>query len=346
MSSNPITIYPYPIGDGFERFTSKGMCPINPYKNFFEGLFSKFEESNFNTNFLQWGLVTLMYFAGNQGKYWNVLLAGAIAGFIGTLFEGGTAAYVCRKGDINTPRHHLISYLIVEVFWIVKEYSIPFLNLYKIKVFSKGNVGKTAEYIIKILLIFFSGCRFYIGYERMIHGLLTTSETKYGHMAAHGIMGLADLVCTISIFYYINQYNQEFPGKSKTNIIKNYLQHSYYITIIFVDLTSILVSLMNGITEMYKDVIPNSFLNPFQSIKCAFILLLACDALIFEQNIGVYTYYKKDITNDYKFEKDNNNNNNLYNDNNNDNDNENDNENESENKNEKKEYITIDITKV
>ncbi|KAG4094785.1 hypothetical protein H8356DRAFT_946250 [Neocallimastix lanati (nom. inval.)] len=331
MSSNPITIYPYPIGDGFERFTSKGMCPINPYKNFFEGLFSKFEESNFNTNFLQWGLVTLMYFAGNQGKYWNVLLAGAIAGFIGTLFEGGTAAYVCRKGDINTPRHHLISYLIVEVFWIVKEYSIPFLNLYKIKVFSKGNVGKTAEYIIKILLIFFSGCRFYIGYERMIHGLLTTSETKYGHMAAHGIMGLADL---------------EFPGKSKTNIIKNYLQHSYYITIIFVDLTSILVSLMNGITEMYKDVIPNSFLNPFQSIKCAFILLLACDALIFEQNIGVYTYYKKDITNDYKFEKDNNNNNNLYNDNNNDNDNENDNENESENENEKKEYITIDITKV
>jgi len=302
MVSSPLSVYPYPTGEGFDRFSSKGMCPIKPYKDFFDGLCSKFKESGFNTNYIQCGLVILMYFSGNKGKFWKILLSAAISGFCGTLIEGGTTAYVCREADINTPRPHLASYLFAEIFWIIKEYSIPILNLYKMKTFSNGNIVKYVKNSIIGLFFLYSGCRFYIGYERMIKGLLTTPQTKYGHMASFAVLAISDLLCSISIFYYVYKRNRKLPEDSKLNKVDYYIKRSNYIIIIFVDFISILVSIFNGITEAFHSI-PSSYINPFQCIKTCFILILACDSLLFKYNIDILTYSKNDNYDDNKFEE-------------------------------------------
>ncbi|OUM56494.1 hypothetical protein PIROE2DRAFT_18883 [Piromyces sp. E2] len=205
MIYHPKEVYPYPTGDGFQRFSEEGMCPIKPYKNFADG----------------------------------------------TFIEGGTAAYVCRKADVDNPRFYIVTYLIAEVCWITKEYAIPLLNLIKIEAYGEEKHVRIIKYTIMVLFVLFIGCRIYIGYERTCHGLFTTPETKFGHMGAFSIMALADLICTIVV----------------------------------IDIISVVLAVFNGITELFKNDISGSLLNPLQNLKCSFILIMACDTVVFKYNI-------------------------------------------------------------
>ncbi|KAG4098444.1 hypothetical protein H8356DRAFT_375166 [Neocallimastix lanati (nom. inval.)] len=289
MSFHPKVIYPYPTGNGFQRFSVEGMCPINPYKTFLDGLLMKFQESSFYTNILQFILVTFMYTCSNKGKFWKILFLASLSGVIGALIEGGTAAFVCREADIETPRNHLYSYLFAEIFWIIKEYSIPILNLLKIEAYDEGKIIRNIKIVIFLLFIIFVVFRFYIGYERMIDGILTNNKTKIGHMAAFFTIAAADLICTVCILYFVKKQNK---NKNNDNTTVNHLiKRSSYLTLILVDTISIILAICNGITGIFKDYVPESIINPLQNLKCSFILIIACDTLLFKFNVELSSIY-------------------------------------------------------
>ncbi|OUM67369.1 hypothetical protein PIROE2DRAFT_5232 [Piromyces sp. E2] len=268
--------------DGFARFGSEGFCPSVPYKNIIDGICSQLTKTVFFVNILQFVLVTLMYFKIGNGKYWKILYYSAVAGIIGGFVEYGTVAYVCSEADVETPRKIIVPFIFEEPFWVVKEYAVPFLNLIKWKAIRKT---KRMERIMNILIwgifVFFVASRVYIGYVRMTTGLLTTPRSKYGHTAAYGITALADLICTFAILYSVRKNKKEVLNSSNI-VIDRYIKHSGYIFLLLIDLNSIILSFFNFSTEVFKSQLPSSYINLFLSIKAGYILILACDAVVFK----------------------------------------------------------------
>ncbi|ORX73433.1 hypothetical protein BCR32DRAFT_305211, partial [Anaeromyces robustus] len=168
-------------------------CQDEPYDNFFEGLCIRMKFTTCFLNVLQFFLVALMHLNVGKGMYWKILYIASAAGMIGGISEHATIAYYCTEDRINTPRGYIIPFLINEVFWIIKEYAVPFLNLIKLKAFSEGSkFYKMFKYIIIFLFFIFTGCRLFIGYARMTAGSVVSRNSRYGHAAAFTVTGIAD----------------------------------------------------------------------------------------------------------------------------------------------------------
>jgi len=261
----------------------QGTCST-AYVDFIDGFFSKIQDSFFYVNVLQFAIVTLMYINVGRGRYWKILFYAATAGFIGCLIENSTVAFICRKEDeYNSDKYQMvIPFFLAEFCWVLEEYAIPFLNLTKMNAFSKGKLSKAVNYLIIGLFPVFVCCRFYIGYQRMRTGLLTTKETKYGHSVAFSVMAVADLICTFAILYFVKKHNDEEAIKSSN--ITNYVKRSSYIILVCVDVVGVLLAVTNFFTE-YLNLHP-SIVNPLHCIKCSFILILASDALLFKYSVN------------------------------------------------------------
>eukprot|EP00833_Pecoramyces_ruminatium_P015377 jgi/Orpsp1_1/1189409/evm.model.d7180000071843.1 len=282
--NNKITI------DGEDFYIPTELCKDIKPNTVISNILGKFNDSSFYTNFLQFFLIALMYFNIGKGKYWTVLFYGSIAGFIGKVIEDGTIAYVCSEGVRDLPRKHIITFLITEVCWIAKEFSVPFLNLIKIKIFADGKYSvKYLNFTIYILFVTFCGVRTYIGIERMTNVILENKQIMLAHMLAYGIMGFADLICTCGIIYIVNRNNKEESYKSNKNqkFINHYIEKSSYIILVLIDIVSIILALLSGFIYDNKEIRA-----PFLCFKSSFLLILACDSLIFKYKV---TYNSFDI---------------------------------------------------
>ena len=269
--------------DGLGRFREKGYCS-STYGNFLIGFCAKTQDSFFYVNVLQFAIVTLMYLNVGKGRYWKILFYAAIGGFVGSLIENGTVAYLCRESEkeSNVPRFKVITFFLAEFCWIVEEFSVPFLNLTKMKAFSKGKANKVVNYAIFGLFILFVTFRFGIGYYRMSSGLLSTNMTKFYHSLAFAVMALADMICTFGILYFVKKNNSQEHIKSSN--INHYIKRSSYIILVCVDIVGVCLSLFNFLIERFE--IPEEYLTPFHCIKCSFTLILACDALLFKYSVN------------------------------------------------------------
>jgi len=152
------------------------------------------------------------------------------------------------------------------------------------KAFSNGKNPKILNITILIFFFFYSGARIYIGYCRSFDGVLSNERVSYGHMVAFFFMAIADLICTIGILYYIKTFNNEDYIKDNNNI-DHYIKRSSYIILVCVDIVSILLAIFNGLSVRYNELIPESFTKPFLNLKISFILILACDALLFKYSV-------------------------------------------------------------
>jgi len=277
-----------PSGKGFDRFNGnkaiggEPFCPAHPYKTFLIGLCSKLQDSFFFVNILQFAIVTLMYVNVGKGRYWKILFYAAIGGFVGCIIENGTSAFLCTESELKKERFMVIPFFLTEFCWVVEEYSIPFLNLTKMKAFSKGKATKIVNYFIILLFAVFVGFRFSIGYFRMSSGLLTTNKTRQYHSYAFSVMALADLTCTIGILYFVTQHNKQEAVKNSS--INHYIKRSSYIILVCVDIVGVCLALFNALIEKFG--IAGEYLIPFHCIKCAFILILSCDALLFKYSVN------------------------------------------------------------
>jgi hypothetical protein len=269
--------------------TLKFKSDLNPennctmyYNNFFVGMFSLFESVPYTINIIQFFLVTLIYVNVGKGKYWKILFYVSIASLCGTLLECSGDVYIHLEDNKGKPVGFVYPFLIEEIFCIIKEYSVPVLNLIKMKAFSQGTLAKVVNYIIAILFIPFAIFRFMIGYTRMKEATLVNSQIQYYHGGAFFFMAISDAICTCAILYFVKKYNTQAIIKED---VTHFIKRSSYTILVIVDLVSFILSILQIIASKNE---PMSFLiGPFKDMKYAFILILAVDALLFKYNVNV-----------------------------------------------------------
>jgi len=285
------------LGKGYDRFyPANETCPIEGYQGFFDGFFSRCKDTFLFVNILQFALVTLMYWNVGKGRYWKILFYGSVAGLIGSLLESGTIAFICRQSVKEKPYTKVITLFFAEFFWICNEYSIPFLNLIKMKAFSKGKAAKVVNYIVMGIFPLFAFCRFWIGYVRSRDGVIKNPDIDNSHGIAFACMAIADLVCTISIIYFVRKHNkQEFI---KTSNITHYIEHSSYTILVCVDVVSIILAILCFVPT-YTSV-PKSITLPLHCVKCSFLLILATDALLFKYEANASSLQNSSNYNKYQ----------------------------------------------
>ncbi|ORX81296.1 hypothetical protein BCR32DRAFT_299553 [Anaeromyces robustus] len=258
-----------------------GTCYGKNFKTAAFGFFKQFQDSFFYANVIQFLIVTLMYFNIGKGKYWKVLFYASVAGILGGILENITVAYICQDSQ-KEKDYIVIPFLIDELFWTTCEYAIPYLNLIKMKAFSKGKAANIIYYTIIGLFIPFACCRFCIGYERMKNGYLQSEKIKSLHGYAFGIMAIADILCTVAILYFVKKHNSR--KNFNTSNISDYIKQSSYTILVAVDVVGFCLSILDIITNsgLIENYIPSSITTPFHCIKSSFILILAADALLFK----------------------------------------------------------------
>jgi len=259
-----------------------GTC--DSINNIMDGFFGKFQDSFCYTFFLQFLVVLLLYLNVGKGKYWKILYYASIAGIGGALLENATVAYICSTKN-NFSR--VIPFLIDEIFWISNEYSIPLLNLIKMKAFAKGTIANITKYVILGLSVPFIIFRLGIGYLRMSRGYLRDEDINAFHGYAFAVMALADIICTFAILYFVNLNNSRVA--IKTSNINKYIKHSSYTILLIVDIVSALLSITNILANVgpFKNKFSGKLFTPLHCLKCSFILILAIDAFIFKYDANV-----------------------------------------------------------
>lgn len=264
-----------------------GTCYNKIFASAIDGVYSQFKDTFFFSYIIQFILVTLMYYSVGGGYYWKILFYGSLAGLLGSLFENLTLAYICQESQIDN-NSQVVTFFISEIFWIVTEYSIPYLNLIKMKAISKEGLANIISYVIYALFIPFAIMRFAIGYTRMTKGYLNDKNIEVYHGFAFGVMAIADILCSIFIIYFIQKYNKRVT-LNPSNFM-HYIKHSSYTILITVDVVGIFLSLLyiyvnlvnpNGVILTRKSVLP------FHSFKSVFHLILAVDACLFKYGANV-----------------------------------------------------------
>jgi len=304
--------------ESFNRWMKEtNTCYGKDYGSFIEGFFSQFHDSLFYALVLQFLMVALMYNSVGKGIYWKVLFYASLAGLLGTLCENSTMAYICRESEkekfntenVKESSMHFVLLLVDEIFWIISEYAIPYLNLIKMKAFARGKTAVVVKYSIYLLVIPFVVVRFMIGYTRMNKGYLNNSTIREYHGYAFGIMGVADLICTFAILYFVRMNNVLANAESSIN---HYVKHSSYTILVCVDVVSCVLSFLNIFaTYLPENKVLNSVIVPFHCLKSSFVLILAIDALLFKYGAHVNSLTEstsgncttKSIPNNYNYNR-------------------------------------------
>jgi len=278
--------------DSLYRFNaSSATCYGKEYENVIMGFTGQFHDSDCYTFIIQFIIVSLMYVNVGRGKYWLLLFLASLAGICGAIVENTTLAVICQKkyANANGSIENVYSFLINEIFWITNEYSIPLLNLIKMQAFSDEKLTKWMRYIILFLVLPFIGFRFLIGYNRMTRGYLLDSDIRAFHAGAFGVMAAADMLCTVSILYFVRKKNNDgIILQGQGNNIKSHVKRSSYTILIIVDVVSLILCVLELITDTgpLKDMISTEFVIPFHCLKNSFALILAADAVIFKYGVN------------------------------------------------------------
>jgi hypothetical protein len=260
-------------------------CWVTYQPKFYHLLIDKNGDSYLNEYLLQFLLVALMYSITGRGKYWKILFISALSGVLGMAFENITIAVLCREGNTTNHYRFVFTFLLDEIFWITSEFSIPFLNLIKMSVFASKRKEKIIRLLIYILFACFASVRIGIGYRRCSKGYLKDDITELLHGYAYAIMACADLVCSVSIIYFVNQYNKHCSMVQ--NNVGHSIKRSSYLIILVVDIVSLLLSVTFFLNknEKFNSIIPPSIDSPFKYFKASFALILAVDALTFKFDV-------------------------------------------------------------
>jgi len=260
-----------------------GTCYNKNIKSTISGFSKQFQDSFFYSNVIQFLLVALMYFKVGSGKYWKILFYASIAGCIAGILENFTVAFICRDVEEFTEDVIVVPFLIDEIFWIAQQYSVPLLNLLKLKYIAKEIYARFIHFVILGLLGPFIVFRLLIGYERMMKGYLVDEKINALHGFAFGTIAIADLICSVSIIYYLKK-----NSKTTTNTeFKHYIKLSSYNVLLMVDTVEIFLSLINIFANTGLNLISTDLTTPFQCLMSNFILILAVDAIILKYNANI-----------------------------------------------------------
>ncbi|OUM66822.1 hypothetical protein PIROE2DRAFT_5927 [Piromyces sp. E2] len=286
-----------------------GTCYNKNIKNFIPGFAKQFQDTFFYANVIQFIIVTLMYYKVGNGKYWRILFLASTSGFIASVLENATVAFICLPSQKDN-NSIVIPFLIDEIFWTIQQYSVPILNLIKIKALITKKREKIMKFVILFFFLIFIFFRFYIGYERMMRGYLVDDKINTLHGFAFGVIAFSDMICTISIIYFIGKQNDQ--NSISSYCITRQVKRSSYTILICVDIVEFFLSIFDIFANigLADDVIPVDVATPFQCLMSNFILILATDVLLMKYESNNLSQMSCRDSNDSN--NNNNNNNNAY----------------------------------
>ncbi|KAL6631940.1 hypothetical protein U3516DRAFT_838978 [Neocallimastix sp. 'constans'] len=264
-----------------------GTCFGKDFPTMIDGIYIQFKDTFFFSYIIQFILVLLLFSNVGSGPYWKILFYASLSGLIGSLFENITLAYICQESQREN-HGKVVPFLLSEIFWVITEYSIPYLNLIKMKTLSREDSSKRIKYIIYFLSVPFVVMRICIGCSRMIKGYLDDQTIEVFHGIAFGIMAISEVVCSIYILHFIAKYNKRVT--LNPSFFVKYFQHSSYNILIAVDIVSILLSLLYIYVNLVNSngiILTRASVIPFHSFKSVFILILAIDACLFKYGANV-----------------------------------------------------------
>lgn len=247
--------------------------------NFLRSFALEFNQTFFYSYFLQIILITYMYNAIGNGRYWKVLFYGSILGFFGALMEHTFIAWQDNLPENEKDKTVLsILLLVAEIGWIATEFSVPILNLIKLNSLSNVAVVKGVNIVTSLLFCGFSFFRFQIGYSRYNEHKVDCQNCSELHSKAFGVMAITDIILSIMIFVRINKSSREYKiKKNNENIsILTTFKKSSVFSLLIVDVISVFLSLT------YMSSSTNEYAKPFHALKSNFLLILAVDAFIFK----------------------------------------------------------------
>jgi len=251
----------------------------------------EFSDSFLYAYILQIILIIYMYSCVGSGRYWKIMLAGAIFGVYGAMVEHvGTAWLDAAANDNHEAKKAYYCYFFSEIGWIATEFCIPYLNLIKLNTLTQTKLIKIVNYAIFILFILFAGSRFCIGYLRVSEHSLYNTAIYHAHGVAFGITAVADGLLSILIFIELNKSakkTKKEDGGETFNLLSSFKKSSLFILFV-VDLMSVILailSIFSGISPFGDPI--KKLIKPFHALKSNFILILAVDAFIFKMRATV-----------------------------------------------------------
>ncbi|OUM63970.1 hypothetical protein PIROE2DRAFT_9431 [Piromyces sp. E2] len=97
------------------RFSGNSGTCSKAFSGFFDGLFTKIQDTFFFVLILQFGLVALMYVNIGRGKYWKILFWSSLANCLGGIVENSTIAFICRESTKDKDYKWVFTFLIAEI---------------------------------------------------------------------------------------------------------------------------------------------------------------------------------------------------------------------------------------
>ncbi|ORX43642.1 hypothetical protein BCR36DRAFT_303390, partial [Piromyces finnis] len=260
---------------------------FHPAIEFILNFANEFSDSYLYAYIIQIMLIGYMHKCAGSGRYWKIIFTGSIFGMFGATIEHLGTAWI-KTIDKNQSKAYCC-YLLAEIGWIITEFSIPYLNLIKLKVLTQSKIVKTVNWVIGFLFILFGLCRFYIGYLRLINKTLYNIKIYHLHGIAFGIIAIADGLLSILIFIELNKSAKRIKEKygETFNLLNSFKKSSLFILFV-VDLMSVILAILSiiiDVTIFGRSV--NKLIKPFHALKSNFLLILAVDSFIFKMRASI-----------------------------------------------------------
>jgi len=219
-------------------------------------------------------LVAYGYFRVGRNAYWRVLYISSWCGLVGSIIENICIAWTEHPN--NTNRYIYLLYIINEPFWIVSEFTIPYVNMMKVSVLIMKKKKTMLNIYISILFILFVVFRIKIGILRYKEKEVFNDIIYRAHGYSFLTMAVAELSCTLLLIKSLTIDYEIAKRKGHNGNIFNYSKRSSYFILLVIDICGFILAILS----MLSDYTVKAFLVLFHCLKSNFVLILAVDALI------------------------------------------------------------------
>jgi len=246
------------------------------FKYIFINLLYYINDSLFYAFIIQVILVTYGYFSVGKNMYWRVLCYSSWFGLLGAIIE--KLCKIWTEHPDNTNQYIYILYIINEPFWIISEYTIPYVNMIKLSAIISRKKVIILRIYIGLLFIIFVIFRFRIGIIRYKEQEVFNNKIYHAHGFSFLTLAVAELSCTLLILRRLSIDFKIAKRKGHSGNIYNYSRQSSFFILLVVDICGFILAILSLISNYtFK-----AFLVIFHCLKSNFVLILAFDALIFK----------------------------------------------------------------
>jgi len=231
-------------------------------------------DSLFYAFIIQIILVAYGYYRVGKNSYWKVLYISSWCGLIGATIEKLCMSWTGHPN--NTNRYIYILYIINEPFWIISEFTIPYVNMIKLSALILKKKKKILNIYIGILFILFIVFRIRIGILRYKEMEVFNNDIYRAHGYSFMTMAVAEFSCTLLLIKSLRLDYEIAKRKGHNGTIYSYSIQSSYFILLVIDIVGFILAILS----IFYNYTVKAFLVVFHCLKSNFILILAVDALI------------------------------------------------------------------